>query len=244
MKYLYLIPARAGSKGIPGKNIKPLGGVPLIWHTIRQALEAGAPAEDIVVSTDGADIADVARRGGAAVPFMRPASLATDTSSSRDVILHALDTLADAGRHYDAVVLLQPTSPLRSPDDILRAIEAYQDGVRRALRSESASPDHAIPMPGMAVSVSEARTNPYYSAFETDEQGFLHISKGDGRYTRRQDAPKVWEFNGAVYVINPDALRKEEISRLPNIIPVEMPASRSIDLDTPADWQRAEEAFR
>lgn len=99
-------------------------------------------------------------------------------------------------------------------------------------------------MPGMAVSVSEARTNPYYSAFETDERGFLHISKGDGRYTRRQDAPKVWEFNGAVYVINPDALRKEEISRLPNIIPVEMPASRSIDLDTPADWQRAEEAFR
>lgn len=236
MKYLYLIPARAGSKGIPGKNIKHLGGIPLIWHTIRQALASGAEAEDVVVSTDGEEIAEVSRRGGANVPFMRPAELAGDRSSSRSVILHALDTLEASGKKYDAVVLLQPTSPLRRPEDIRNAIEAYETGIAKAK-----SPDQ---MPGMAVSVCEARTNPYYSAFETDDNGYLHISKGDGLYTRRQDAPKVWEFNGAVYVINPEALRKNEISRIPNTIPVEMPADRSIDLDTPADWQRAEEAFR
>ena len=95
----------------------------------------------------------------------------------------------------------------------------------------------------MAVSVSEARTNPYYSAFETDADGFLHISKGDGRYTRRQDAPPVWEFNGAVYVIDPEALRESEISRIRRIIPVEMDSARSLDLDTLADWERAEQHF-
>ncbi len=235
MKYMYLIPARAGSKGIPGKNIKPLGGVPLIWHTIRQALDAGADAADIIVSTDGEEIAAISRQGGASVPFIRPAELATDTSSSRSVILHALDEMKRRGRDYDAVVLLQPTSPLRTGTDIRNAVETYEKAVANATSSSE--------MPGMAVSVCEARTNPYYSAFETDADGFLHISKGDGKYTRRQDAPKVWEFNGAVYVINPRALRKEEISRLPNILPVAMPADRSLDLDTPADWARAEENF-
>ena len=95
----------------------------------------------------------------------------------------------------------------------------------------------------MAVTVTEARTNPYYSAFETDQEGFLHISKGEGNYTRRQDAPKVWEFNGAVYVIDAEALKRDEISRIKRTIPVPMPADRSIDLDTPADWTRAEQKF-
>lgn len=230
MRYLYLIPARGGSKGIPGKNIKRLGGVPLICHSIRHAFLAGATDGDVVVSTDSEEIAEVSRQAGADVPFLRPARLATDTASSRDVILHALDALAAEGREYDAVVLLQPTSPLREPQDIIRAIEAYEEAADRN--------------PGMAVSVSEARTNPYYSAFEADADGFLHISKGDGRYTRRQDAPPVWEFNGAVYVINPEALRNHEISRIPNMIPVVMPSERSLDLDTLADWERAEEKFK
>lgn len=236
MQFLYLIPARGGSKGIPGKNIKPLGGVPLIGHSIRHALEAGADPMDIVVTTDSEEIAEVARRYGANVPFMRPAELATDTATSRDAILHAVDWLKTSGKQYDAVILLQPTSPLRVADDIIRCRRAFEKGVNDA--------ENEYSRPGMAVTVAEARTNPYYSAFETDAQGFLHISKGDGRYTRRQDAPKVWEFNGAVYVIDVDALRKDEISRIPNIIPVEMPADRSIDLDTMRDWEKAEEKFR
>ena len=235
MRYLYLIPARGGSKGIPGKNIKPLGGVPLIGHSIRAALLSGAPAEDVVVSTDSGEIARVAREEGASVPFMRPAELASDTASSREAILHALDTLQEAGRHYDAVVLLQPTSPLRTADDIRGAIRLYEEGRRH--------PDPTR-RPQMAVSVAEARTTPYYSAFEPDANGFLHISKGDGRYTRRQDAPKVWEFNGAVYVIDPEALRRSEISRMERVVPYEMPSGRSLDLDTMADWRRAEDLFR
>lgn len=230
-RYLYLIPARGGSKGIPGKNIKPLCGVPLIGHTIRQAL-AVADAADVVVTTDDEAIAAVARAEGASVPFMRPAELASDTASSRLAILHALDSMKNLGVLYDAVVLLQPTSPMRLPSDITRAITAYEEAAARGNAAD------------MAVTVCEARTNPYYSAFETDAEGFLHISKGDGHYTRRQDAPPVWEFNGAVYVIDAEALRREEISRLRRIIPVEMPSSRSIDLDTPADWQRAEEAMQ
>lgn len=232
MKYLYLIPARGGSKGIPGKNIKPLGGVPLIGHSIRHAFDAGAPADDIVVSTDSDEIAAVARDCGACVPFMRPAELATDTATSRDAILHAVDYLNAHGKNYDTVVLLQPTSPFRCAEDIRRAVAAYEDGINNATIANG--------RPGMAVTVSEARTNPYYSAFETDDNGYLHISKGEGNYTRRQDAPKVWEFNGAVYVIDVAALRENAISRIPNIIPVEMPASRSLDLDTPGDWERAE----
>ncbi len=230
MKYLYLIPARGGSKGIPGKNIKLLGGVPLIAHSVRHALMSGASPEDVVVTTDSEEIAAAGREAGATVPFMRPSNLATDTASSRDVILHAVETLAGMGRKYDAVVLLQPTSPFREPEDIKRAIEVY----------ESAASASGV-TPGMAVSVTAARTNPYYSAFEADSDGFLHISKGDGSYTRRQDAPPVWEFNGAVYVINPEALLAHEISRIPNMLPVVMPSDRSLDLDTLADWERAEE---
>lgn len=200
----------------------------MIGHTIRQAL-AIADAEDVVVSTDDPAIARVAVAEGASVPFMRAAELATDTASSRSVIIDALDRMEKIGRHYDAVVLLQPTSPLRTPDDIRRAIETFERSAER---------------PDMAVTVCEARTNPYYSAFERDDEGYLRISKGDGRYTRRQDAPKVWEFNGAVYVIDAEAIRREEISRMRRTLPVEMPASRSIDLDTPADWARAESVIQ
>lgn len=232
MKYLYLIPARGGSKGIPGKNIKPLGGLPLIVHTIKAAL-AIADAEDVIVSTDSEEIAEIAEKAGASVPFLRPEEFSTDTASSRSVILHALDFLKKQGKEYDAVVLLQPTSPMREPQDILNCQEAYE-------KSHATS---GLPAQ-MAVSVCEARTNPYYNAFEPDSDGFLHISKGDGHFTRRQDAPKVWEFNGAVYVIDSDALQKEELSRFQRIVPVEMPADRSIDLDTPQDWQRAELLFR
>lgn len=231
-RYLYLIPARGGSKGIPGKNIKPLAGIPLIGHTIRQALSV-ADSADIVVSTDDPAIAEVALREGASVPFMRDPALATDTASSRAVMIDAIDRLNAMGHDYDTIVLLQPTSPMRTASDIRNALVAYEQSLERE-DGERAQ---------MAVTVCEARTNPYYSAFETDAGGFLHISKGDGRYTRRQDAPKVWEFNGAVYVIDVEALRRDEISRLERIIPVEMPAQRSIDLDTPADWLRAEAAM-
>lgn len=228
MKTLFLIPARGGSKGIPGKNIKPFCGTPLIALPIAQALSIADDPADVCVSTDDEAIARVAAEAAAPVAFMRPAALAADSTPSRDVILHALDFYAGRGISYDRVVLLQPTSPLRNADDIRRTISAYDEASAAGRR------------PDMAVTVCLADANPYYNAFEADADGFLHLSKGDGSVTRRQDAPDVWQYNGAVYVISADALRHAPMSRFQRIIPVEMPSSRSVDLDTPADWLLAE----
>lgn len=219
---LFVIPARGGSKGIPGKNIKPLNGKPLIGYSIDVAREF-ADDDDICLTTDDARIADVAEtRFGLKVPFLRPAALATDKSGTYGVLIHALDYYAALGRNYDTIVLLQPTSPFRTAADVRKAISLY-------------SPDV-----DMVVTVKEAATNPYYNAFEEDGQGFLHISKGDGRYTRRQDAPKVWEYNGAVYVINVASLRKMTLGEFPRRRLCEMSADHSVDLDTPIDWLVAE----
>lgn len=223
MKILYLIPARGGSKGIPGKNIKPFMGKPLICHTIDQARAAGANDCDICVSTDSEEIRNTVESYGLKVPFMRPAHLATDTAGSYEVILHALEWFENHDNNYDLVVLLQTTSPLRTAQDIREAISLW------------------TPDTDMVVSVCEAATNPYYNAFETDENGNLHISKGDGRYTRRQDAPKVWEYNGAVYVMKAESLHRISLSEFPIKRPYVMPTERSVDLDTPADWVRAEQ---
>ena len=226
MKALYLIPARGGSKGVPGKNIRLLGGKPLIAHTIQHALEV-ADAEDVVVSTDSEEIREVARRAGASVPFLRPAELATDTAGSREVMLHAVDFFGKEGKEYDTVVLLQPTSPLRNPEDIRKAVELYGESDV-----------------DMVVSVSEARTNPYYNAFETDGDGYLKISKGDGKLTRRQDAPEVWEFNGAIYVIKVSSLRKENISRFDRIKALPTSKETAIDIDEEIDFLICEEILK
>lgn len=223
MKILYLIPARGGSKGIPGKNIKPFMGKPLICHAIDQARAAGANDCDICVSTDSEEIRRTVEDYGLKVPFMRPAHLATDTAGSYGVILHALEWFESHGNNYDLVVLLQTTSPLRTAQDIREAISLW------------------TPDTDMVVSVCEAATNPYYNAFETDENGNLHISKGDGHYTRRQDAPKVWEYNGAVYAMKAESLHRMSLSEFPIRRPYVMPTERSVDLDTPADWARAEQ---
>jgi len=226
-KNLYLIPARAGSKGIPGKNIKLLAGKPLIGYAIEAALE-NTSAENICVSTDSQHYADIAESFGIKVPFLRPADISADNTSSRDVMLHALDFYSSHGSCYDRIVLLQPTSPLRTARHISEAVALYDK-----LKAEKLPVD-------MVVSVKPAATNPYYTAFETDENGTLHISKGDGLYTRRQDAPEVWEYNGAVYVIDADSLRREEMGRFRHRYPYIMKSIDSIDLDTPVDWMIAE----
>lgn len=219
---LIIIPARGGSKGIPRKNIKIFAGRPLIAHTIDVALDV-APANRIILSTDDEVIAATARRCGLPVDYMRPAALATDTAGSREVILDAMDH-ADARRlHYDCVILLQPTSPLRTADDVRAAVALYE-------------PDDT----DMVVSVTEAACNPYYDCFEAGEDGFLHVSKGDGGITRRQDAPQAWQYNGAVYVINPRSIREMSLGAMPRKRPSPMPRERSADLDTPLDWAVAE----
>lgn len=228
MKPLFLIPARGGSKGVPGKNIRILGGKPLIVHSIKHALAVADDPADVVVTTDSEAIADVGRRAGANVPWLRPARLATDTAGSREVMLHAVDALNAAGGNYDTIVLLQPTSPLRNPEDIRRAIRLFEQ--RR---------------PDMVVSVRPAATNPYYNAYECEADGRLRISKGDGTVTRRQDAPPVWEFDGAIYVINADSLRNApSLARLENILPLPSSARHDVDIDTELDFMIAEQLLK
>ena len=222
MKILVIIPARGGSKGIPRKNIKPLDGKPLIYYTIDVA-RAIAQDEDICVSTDDAEIIKVVEKYGMKVPFVRPAELASDTAGTYEVLLHALNYYEEElHRKYDVVVLLQNTSPFRRAEQVKEALSLYHNNV------------------DMVVSVKECPANPYYNMFEEDENGYLRISKGEGTFTRRQDAPKVYEYNGAVYIMNAEQLKKTHMHKLIRRIKYVMDEQSSFDLDTMWDWQMAE----
>lgn len=224
MTPLYIIPARGGSKGIPRKNIRELCGVPLIGYTIKAALAAREITGGyILLSTDDEEIAAVARSFGLETEYMRPAELASDTAGSREVMIHAVDWAQKRNIACDPVVLLQPTSPLRTVDDIIGTLNVFTPGA------------------DMAVSVCVADSNPYYNLFERDENGILHICKGNGLYTRRQDVPEVLQYNGAVYVIHPDSLKRYALGAMPRRVPYVMPAERSCDLDSLHDWATVEQ---
>lgn len=219
---LIIIPARGGSKGIPRKNIRLLDGKPLIAYSIEVAKAITPSPENIILSTDDAEIARVAREWGIDVPYMRPPELGGDCVGTREVLLHAMDWADSRGISYDCVLLLQPTSPLRTISDVEEALRIYSPGT------------------DMVVSVMPSAANPYYDCFETDSDGFLSICKGPGTYTRRQDAPPAWQYNGAVYVINPESLRRMPMGRFTRRVPLVMTRENSIDLDTPLDWTIAE----
>jgi CMP-N-acetylneuraminic acid synthetase len=146
-----VVTARSGSKGLPGKNIRPLCGKPLVAWSIEQGL-ACRVVDTVVVSTDSDEIAEVARRAGARVPFLRPSTLAEDTSSSVDVLVHALDHLETLGEHYEYIVLLEPTSPLREVSDIVGAIERLHgsdaESVVGVARAESSHPAFLMRLEG------------------------------------------------------------------------------------------------
>lgn len=221
MKALYIIPARGGSKGIPHKNIKVLDGKPLICHSIDIA-RMFTSDENICVTTDDDKILAVVEDYGLKVPFKRPEALATDTAGTYEVIMHALDFYKAKGKYYDIVVILQPTSPFRRYEDVKKCLDLYSDNY------------------DMVVSVKRASANPYYDCFEPNENGFLTISKGDGSYRRRQDAPAVYEYNGAVYVMRVGALEKMNYDDFKRIGFIEMDDYSSLDLDTMLDWKYAE----
>lgn len=221
MRTLVIIPARGGSKGIPRKNIKPLDGKPLIYYTIDCA-RAICQDEDICVSTDNAEIISVVEQYGLKVPFVRPAALATDTAGTYEVLLHALDFYEKKGVHYDVVVLLQNTSPFRTPQQVKEALSLYREDV------------------DMVVSVKECAANPYYCVFEESQEGFLHICKGEGNFFRRQDAPRVYEYNGAIYIMNAKVLKTTHMHKMQKRIKYVMDDLSSFDLDTTWDWKMAE----
>lgn len=221
MRYLVVIPARGGSKGIPKKNIKPFAGKPLIYYSIDTA-RAIVSDEDICVSTDDDEIIQVVEDYRLKVPFKRPKELATDTAGTYEVLLHALDYYEKQDRHYDALILLQNTSPFRTANHVKDAMKLY------------------TPKVDMVVSVKECSSNPYYCVFEENSEGYLHVCKGDGTIFRRQDAPKVYEYNGAIYIINTESLKKEHMHQFSKRIKYVMDDIHSVDLDNMMDWKYAE----
>jgi CMP-N,N'-diacetyllegionaminic acid synthase len=221
MKILYLIPARAGSKGLPGKNIKKLGNKPLIKYSIDFALENIKKGDELCISTNDDNVLKIASDLGIDVPFKRPEELASDTASSHDVIIHAIKYYEEKNKHFDLVLLLQPTSPFRNQSDFENLIKCYDDEVE------------------MVVSVKVAKENPYFTLFEENEFGFLNKSK-QGDFQRRQDCPEVFAFNGSMYLISLNALKNKKINEFTKIKKIIMPDERSIDIDTLVDWTLAE----
>lgn len=221
MRPLVIIPARGGSKGIPHKNIKELECKPLICYTI-DAARKFTTDDNICVSTDDDAIIKVVEAYGLRIPFKRPGYLATDNAGTNGVLLHALDFYERKGNQYDMVVLLQVTSPFRRAEDVIEAVKHYDDSI------------------DMVTSVMPAKCNPYYDGFEDDADGLLVISKGDGSIERRQDAPRVWQQNGAVYVINPLQLKAKGLAGMTKIRKYVMDELHSVDIDNMLDWKIAE----
>ena len=222
-KILFVIPARGGSKGIPGKNIKPMGGIPLICRSIDIARKFVGD-KDICVTTDSNEIIEVVKQHGMEVPFKRPDYLATDTASSYDVLIHALDFYKEKGIEYDWMVLLQPTTPFRKEDDLRKMLDMMNDDL------------------DMVVSVKEAETNPYYNCYAVNEEGYLRkfIKTQSAGYGRQQVKPAIYEKNGSVYVIKISSLRKQKINDFEKVHFYEMNKVYSIDLHEPLDWIFAE----
>lgn len=222
-RFLGIIPARGGSKGIPGKNIKDLMGKPLIAWTIGQALDSQY-LERTIVSTDSDEIAEIAEKYGAEVPFKRPDHLSEDTTPTWPVLQHALKYFEDDLKlSFDAIVLLQATSPLREQNDIDGCVETFLKNDCEAV-----------------ISVCESLENPYFNLMELNSKGYLENSKMLAPIpTRRQDAPPVYVINGSVYIFSRQAVWKKAQADVKKILPYVMPRSKSLDIDTKEDWEKA-----
>ena len=221
-KAVAFIFARGGSKGIPRKNIKLLGGRPLIAWSIETALKC--PSIDrVIVSTDDQEIADVAMSFGAEVPFIRPAELAEDTSPEWYAWRHAVNFVESEGFKFDKFVSLPATSPLRSVDDVENCIAAL-DG-----------------QTDVVLTVKEAERSPYFNMVTIDEEGFSHLAiTPDIAVMRRQDAPKVYDMTTVCYVTRPKFILSNFGVFSGRVRPVIVPVSRAIDIDNPVDFQMAE----
>jgi CMP-N,N'-diacetyllegionaminic acid synthase len=229
-KILGLIVARGGSKGLPRKNILPLNGQPLIGWSIKQAL-ASKYLDKVIVSTDDDEIADISKQYGAAVPFRRPAQLATDGAKTLDVIIHALNFLEDQGQSYDYLVLLEPTSPLRESEDIDKCLEILENNrTARAIVSvaklESGHPDFNV----------------------TIDQGTGLIRKIDGttnfKVIRRQDLKDVFFFDGTIYVSDVQTLLEKETFYHELTLAYIVPKWKSFEIDDIYDFWAIENIMK
>lgn len=225
MKILGMIPARGGSKGVPGKNIRPLDGRSLIARAYDVAAASGV-LERIMLSTDDPGIAEHARSMGVDVPFLRPAEFATDWSPMIDVVLHALDFFSGEGYEPDAVMILQPTSPLRTVDHIREAV-ALLDG------HDSVCSVVALPQD----------LSPYY-LMRINDSGYLDFFMKDGaRFTRRQDLPIAYRREGTIFLTRSTVLREQKTFYGERCCPLMVEPERVLNIDTMDDWKEAEQRF-
>jgi len=226
VKILALVTARGGSKRIPGKNIRLLGGLPLIVWSI-EAVKGLSQICDVLVSTDDAAIADISRKAGALVPWLRPADLATDTASLEDVCLHALDWYEDKNGKVDGLLLLQPTSPFRSRATVHRGITLFHKHERRLVLGVSPAKSH----PMWCLCIEGETVRPFM------DSGGLHL--------RSQDLPAAYVMNGGFYLIAPNEFRQLRCFYSDNVVPlVTDDPEESMDIDTEWDWMIAESAIR
>lgn len=226
MKFLGIIPARGGSKGIPLKNIRSLAGKPLLEYTIKAALDSGA-LDEVVISTDSEQIRDVSLSYGALCPFLRPSELSSDSSSDFDVIDHALTWFKQRNRNFGAAAYLRPTTPFKSAADIKGAVKAFKDSPSGILRS---------------VTRSEGKTHPYWM-FKIEKNG-LATPFVDGisirNYFQRQLLPPCFRLNGVIDIISSERLYTLRTLVADSFVPYEIPEERSLDIDTPLDLAIAE----
>jgi len=220
---IVIIPARGGSKEIPKKNIRNFCCKPLITWTIEQAQNCKF-FDKLIVSTDDNQIAKISKDYGAEVPFLRPKELATDNSSTIDTIIHTINFMENQSYHPEVVVLLQPTSPLRTSEDIETALRLFIDHKKNC---------------SSVISVTEYDHSPYWSLKIENE--YLKPNFGEKFLKmRRQDLPQLYMPNGSIYISSTEDLRKFNGFFGDKIIPYIMPKERSVDIDTTLDFKLAE----
>lgn len=223
MKILCTICARAGSKGVANKNLRPINSKPLIVYSIEQAL-ATKIFDHVVVSSDSAEIRNVAIANGATHCVERPLEMASDTAPKLPAIRHCVESTEAKFGRFDVIVDLDATAPLRNPDDIVGALELLK----------ATNADNVI-------TGTPAHRSPYFNLVETNEQGIVHLSKQPQiAVDRRQDSPKCFDMNASIYVWRHDALFDNESLFTDNTRLYVMPRERSIDIDSQTDFEMVE----
>jgi CMP-N-acetylneuraminic acid synthetase len=224
MKATAFIFARGGSKGLPGKNIRPLGGKPLIAWSIEHALSVKR-IKRVIVSTDSEEIAAVARNFGAEVPFIRPADLARDDSPEWLAWCHALNyVLETTGALPEVMVSVPTTAPLRLPLDIENCLDEFEKGDA-----------------DVVITVTDAHRSPYYNMLKTNADGTVGlVNPPQSAITRRQDAPLVYDMVTVCYVFNPEFVMTHNATFEGRVKAIQVPPERAIDIDTLLDFQIAE----